>query len=221
MIDLAAVRRNMVDTQLRTYDVSSKRVLDAVDDVRRECYLPASLSALAYVDQTLTIRGADGASRDLLQPMVLARMIQAADIAPGDRVLDVAGGSGYAAAIMTAMGATVTLLESSESLAVEARRALAADGVGLVSVVSGDLAAGSPAAAPFDVVLIEASLDVEPTGLLAQLRDGGRLVAIMGGGRAGRVTVYQRSGESMGNRAVFDAAAAVLPEFRAAPSFTL
>ncbi len=85
MIDLAAVRRNMVDTQLRTYDVSSKRVLDAVDEVGREHFLPASLSALAYADQALTVRTEDGAERALLLPMILARMIQSADIQPGAR----------------------------------------------------------------------------------------------------------------------------------------
>ncbi len=112
MIDLAAVRRNMVDTQLRTYDVSSKRVLDAVDEVAREHFLPASLSALAYADQSLTVRAADGTERVLLLPMILARMIQAAEIEPGAKVLSVAGGTGYGAAVMAAMGAKVTLLES-------------------------------------------------------------------------------------------------------------
>ncbi len=126
MIDLAAVRRNMVDTQLRTYDVSSKRVLDAVDEVAREHFLPASLSALAYADQSLTVRAADGTERVLLLPMILARMIQAAEIEPGAKVLSVAGGTGYGAAVMAAMGAKVTLLESGEALAGEARRALAA-----------------------------------------------------------------------------------------------
>ncbi len=126
MIDLSAVRRNMVDTQLRTYDVSSKRVLDAVDEVAREHFLPASLSALAYADQSLTVRAADGTERVLLLPMILARMIQAAEIEPGAKVLSVAGGTGYGAAVMAAMGAKVTLLESGEALAGEARRALAA-----------------------------------------------------------------------------------------------
>ncbi len=219
MIDLAAVRRNMVDTQLRTYDVSSKRVLDAVDEVRREQFLPASLSALAYVDQTLTIKGADGAERTLLQPMILARMIQAAEISPGSKVLSVAGGSGYGAAVMAAMGAKVTLLEEGDGLAGEARRALAAAGAEPVTVVSGSLADGHPTSAPYDVILVEGALEVEPTALLAQLSDGGRLVAVMGLGRAGRVTVFQRSGESIGRRSVFDAAAVALAPFRAPATF--
>ncbi len=142
MIDLAAVRRNMVDTQLRTYDVSSKRVLDAVDEVAREHFIPASMSALAYVDQSLTVKGDDGAERALLQPMILARMIQSAGIEPGSTVLSVAGGTGYGAAVMAAMGAKVTLLEESESLAGAARRALAAAGSEPVTVVSGPLDGG-------------------------------------------------------------------------------
>jgi protein-L-isoaspartate(D-aspartate) O-methyltransferase len=219
MIDLAAVRRNMVDTQLRTYDVSSKRVLDAVDEVGREHFLPASLLALAYADQSLTVRTEDGSERALLLPMILARMIQAAEIQPGAQVLSVAGGTGYGAAVMAAMGAKVTLLESSESMASAARRALAPAGAETVAVVAGPLADGHPAGAPYDVILVEGALEVEPNGLLAQLSDGGRLVAIMGLGRAGRVTLFQRSGESMGRRSVFDAAGVALAGFRAPADF--
>ncbi len=219
MIDLAAVRRNMVDTQLRTYDVSSKRVLDAVDEVAREHFLPASLSALAYADQSHTVRAADGTERVLLLPMILARMIQAAEIEPGARVLSVAGGTGYGAAVMAAMGAKVTLLESGEALAGEARRALAAAGAEPVTVVAGSLADGYPAGAPYDVILVEGALELEPTGLLAQLSDGGCLIAVMGLGRAGRVTLFRRSGESMGRRSVFDAAAVALAPFRAPADF--
>ncbi len=209
----------MVDTQLRTYDVNSRRVLDAVDDVPRESFLPAGMSALAYVDQSLTIRAGDGASRALLQPMILARMIQAADVAAGDKVLSVAGGTGYGAAVMAAMGASVTLLESSEAMAAEARRALSAAGSATVAVVAGPLADGHAVAAPYDVILVEGALEVEPNGLLAQLADGGRLVAVMGLGRSGRVTIFQRSGDSMGRRSAFDAAGTALESFRAPAGF--
>jgi len=219
MIDRSAVRRNMVDTQLRTYDVSSKRVLDAVDEVARERYLPEELSALAYADQTVTLRLPGCAPRVLLQPMVVARMIQAADVAAGEKVLCVAGGPGYAAAVMSAMGAHVTLLESADGLAAQALRALAADGVAGVQVVAGPLGEGHAEAAPYDVILVEGAMEVEPSGLLAQLADGGRLVAIVGAGRAGRVVVFNQTGESIGRRSVFDAAAATLPEFQAPPGF--
>jgi len=217
MIDFAAVRRNMVDTQLRTYDVSSKRVLDAVEEVARERYLPDGMAALAYADQAVVWRFGEGAQRAMLPPMVIARMIQSAEIERGNRVLTVAGASGYAAAVMEAMGASVTLLESA-GMASSARRALAADGA-QVEVVEGELTAGHGPAAPYDAILIEGAIAVEPTALLGQLGDGGRLVAIMGEGRSGRVVVFMRSGESLGRRAVFDAAASQLLEFKAPAGF--
>ena len=216
MIDFAAVRRNMVDTQLRTYDVNSKRLLDAVDEVARERYLPEAKGALAYADQTFSWPGANG--RTMLQPMVVARMIQSAEVQPGDRVLSVAGGTGYAAAVMAAMGARAILLESSEAMAAEARRASAADGA-TIDVHVGALAEGWPQGAPYDVILVEGAIEQEPAGLLGQLAEGGRLVAVVGRGRAGRVVVFQKSGDSIGRRNVFDAAAPLLPDFAAPPAF--
>jgi protein-L-isoaspartate(D-aspartate) O-methyltransferase len=219
MIDFAAVRRNMVDTQLRTYDVNSKRVLDAIDAVARERYLPEGLGPLAYADQTVSLPLPDGGARVALQPMVLARMIQTAEVEAGDRALSVAGATGYGAAVMAAMGADVTLLESSAFMAEQARRCLAEDRVVGVKVVSGPLAPGHAADAPYDVILVEGGIGTEPAGLLEQLKDGGRLVAVVGEGRAGRVTVFQRSGGAIGRRNVFDAAAAPLAEFQPPPTF--
>jgi protein-L-isoaspartate(D-aspartate) O-methyltransferase len=218
MSDFAATRRNMVDTQLRTYDVNSKRLLDAVEAVGREHYVPASVAGLAYADQPLTVSSGEGEARSLLQPMVLARMIQSADIQSGEKVLSVAGGTGYGAAVMTAMGASVTLLESSEDLAALARRALLADGVDSVSVISGDLAR-SPEARTYDVILIEGAIETDPAGLLGGLAEGGRLVAVVGRGRAGRVVVFQRTGETVGRRNIFDASAPSLGGFQPDPVF--
>jgi protein-L-isoaspartate(D-aspartate) O-methyltransferase len=221
MTDFAALRRNMVDTQLRTYDVNSKRLLDAVEAVGREHYIAGHADDLAYVDQALKLRAAEGDVRVMLQPMVLARMIQAADIKAGDVALTVAGGSGYSAAVMTAMGASVTALESSEATAALARRSLLADGEVSVAVVSGDLNQGPADGGPYDVIVIEGGIDVEPSALLARLTDGGRLVAVMGQGRAGRVMVFQRTGTTIGRRIAFDASAVPLSAFQPAPAFAL
>ncbi len=218
MTDLAALRRNMVDTQLRTYDVNSKRLLDAVEAVGREHYIPGHDTALAYADKALTIRAA-AETRSLLQPMVLARMIQAAEIAPPKVVLSVAGGTGYAAALMNALGASVTLLEAGEQMAALARRSLLADGVSTVAVVSGDLSSGPADGCSYDIILIEGGIDAEPTTLLERLTDGGRLVAVLGRGRSGRVVVFQRSGSVIGKRSVFDATATSLSAFQPAPAF--
>jgi protein-L-isoaspartate(D-aspartate) O-methyltransferase len=219
MTDFTALRRNMVDAQLRTYDVNSKRVLDAVDSIPREAFVPPAASTLAYADQSFVIAAEHGETRALIQPMVLARMIQSAEIEAGEKVLNLAGGSGYGAAIMAAMGASVTMLESSEGLAGVARRSLLNAGIDSVSVVVGDLEAGYPASAAYDVILIEGALEALPETLAAQLADGGRMVAVLGLGRAGRVAVWQRSAQSIGKRTVFDAAAAPLAAFRQPAGF--
>jgi protein-L-isoaspartate(D-aspartate) O-methyltransferase len=218
MSDFAAARRNMVDTQLRTYDVNSKRLLDAVEAVGREHYVPADVAGLAYADQPLMVTAGAGETRSLLQPMVLARMIQSADIQSGEKALCVGGGTGYGAAVMTAMGASVTLLEASEGIAALARRSLLADEVDSVAVVTGDLT--RPAESKkYDVILVEGAIETDPAGLLAALADGGRLVAVMGKGRAGRVVVFQRTGETVGSRNIFDASATSLGDFQPEAGF--
>jgi protein-L-isoaspartate(D-aspartate) O-methyltransferase len=220
MVEVASARRNMVDTQLRTYDVTSKRVLDAVEAVDRACFMPADRQSLAYVDHAVVLKAADGSSRTLLAPMIFARMLQSVDLEKGEKVLDVAGGSGYSAAVMAAMGATVTALEETDSLASLARSSLASAGIDAVQFQSGALQAGFPASAPYDVIFINGSIAVQPQQLLTQLRDGGRLVVVEGSGRAGRVVVYLRSGDVTGKRSIFDAAAAPLAAFRETPTFS-
>jgi protein-L-isoaspartate(D-aspartate) O-methyltransferase len=220
MVEAASARRNMVDTQLRTYDVTSKRVLDAVEAVDRACFLPSHLQSLAYVDQVVVVTAHDGESRNLLAPMVFARMLQSVDLERGEKVLDVAGGSGYSAAVMAAMGAEVVALEATESLAALAGSALKSAGVTGVSCQHGALPAGYPAAAPYDVIFVNGSIAVRPQELIGQLRNGGRLVVVEGTGRAGRVVVYLKSAEVAGKRGVFDAAAVPLAAFAPPPAFS-
>jgi protein-L-isoaspartate(D-aspartate) O-methyltransferase len=224
MVDYSVIRRNMVDTQLRTYDVTSKRLLDAVESVGREHFVPESRQGLAYLDQTVVLGVESGEPRGLLPPMVLARMIQAADIQAGDAILDVAGGSGYSAAVMAAMGAKVTMLESHEAFAAAARTAFAKAGVSTVTIAVGDLAKGvskkdRPGKGGFDFILVNGAMEDEPAGLLSQLNDAGRLVTVIGTGRAGRVTVFRRAGDAIGSHAVFDAAVPPLAAFRAHKGF--
>jgi protein-L-isoaspartate(D-aspartate) O-methyltransferase len=226
MAHFAEVRRNMVDTQLRTYDVTSKKLLDAIESVGREFFVPEAMRGLAYLDQPVVLAVGEKETRTLLTPMVLARMIQAAEIEPGTRVLDVASGSGYGAAVMAAMGADVTILESSDAMADLARHALAHAGITIagkenagISVHSGALSKGLPKAEAFDVIFINGAVELEPVALLKQLKDGGRLLAVVGSGRSGRVTIYQKSGETIGQRGVLDAAAPVLAEFRQEAGF--
>src|SRR5690606_12376968 len=108
MDDFTFLRRNMVDCQLRTYDVTDRSVLAAADAVPREAFVPAQLSHLAYLDQSIPL---PGTGRALMAPMVIARMIQLLDLQPGEAALEYAGGTGYGAALMDHMGAKVTLWE--------------------------------------------------------------------------------------------------------------
>ena len=176
---------------------------------------------LAYVDQCPAVsegpRGPE--TRYLLTPMVYARLLQAAEIKEGDTVLDVAG-TGYSPAVLSRLAASVVSVESDPTLAGRARAALANMGAGNVTIVEGPLSEGYAASAPFDVIVINGSFQVEPAALIAQLKDGGRLVGVQGVGRAGRAMVYRKSGSATSGRAVFDAAAPLLAEFTREPAFT-
>jgi protein-L-isoaspartate(D-aspartate) O-methyltransferase len=222
MPDTAAQRRLMVDSQLRTFDVNDPAVLQAMASVPLELFLPEPLRPLAYSDKALRL--ADPAdpsgARVMLMPMVLARMIQTAGVVPGARVLDIASGAGYSAAVMARIGARVTALESVPALSAMAKAALASAGVPGVTVVTGGLEQGWPEASPFDVILVEGAFEVQPKTLFAQLAEGGRLVGIEGAGRDARVMLYTKArGGDVGGRPVFGAGAPVLACFRRPAEF--
>ncbi len=220
MLDQAAQRRTMVDTQIRTYDVTSACVLEAIEVVPREAFVPEAMRGLAYTDTALAVHAATGEQRVLLQPMVLARMLQALDLQAGSRVLDVAGGSGYSAAVMHAMGASVHAVEETVGLTGLARQTL--DAQGMTAVTTATIPFDSAASeGPFDAICVNGACAAAPDALLAALANGGRLVAIIGQGRAGRVTLFTRSGDTIGQRIVFDASAPPLAAFAARPGFTL
>jgi len=217
MTDFAQARRTMVDCQIRTNDVTEARVVDAFLSVPREAFVPSAKQALAYLDIDLPI-GQAGSQRYLIQPMFLAKLVQLAGVRSTDAVLDVGSATGYSAAVLAQLGAKVVALESDESLAGEARAALA--GYGNVSVAVGNLEKGAPDSGPYDVILLEGSVDEVPTALFESLREGGRLVAVVGRGRAGRATIFVRVGEDFAGRIAFDASLPALPGFAKAAAFT-
>jgi len=216
MTDFAAARRMMVDGQVRTADVTDLRLLAALQDVPRERFVPPAMSGLAYLD--LDVAASESGSRRLLKPMVLAKLLQAAEIGENDRVLDVGCASGYSSAVLANLAREVVALDDDSSLARRAMEALR--GLRHVTVVIGELTAGWPAAAPYDAILVNGAVEIVPHALCQQLKDGGRLVCVVGSGPAGKATVYRRSGEQVGSRPIFDANAPLLPGFAKPPAFT-
>jgi protein-L-isoaspartate(D-aspartate) O-methyltransferase len=221
MIDFAVARRIMVDSQVRTNDVTDLRLTAAMLAVPRECFLPAEQADLAYLDCDVAATGAsaDAPARRLLKPMVLAKLLQAAEIADGDHVLDVGCATGYSSAVLARLAHSVVALDADAALAERARDNLRALGVSGVDVVCGPLADGWAAQAPYDVIVLNGASEVAPKTLLRQLKPGGRLVGVLGRGPLGKAMLYCSIGGECGGRPIFDAAAPLLPGFAAPPAF--
>lgn len=185
-------RERMVATQLRDRGIRSVAVLAAMASVPREAFVERGYEDAAYDDTALPI----GAGQTLSQPYIVALMAEAAEIGPGDKVLEVGAGSGYAAAVLGRLAAHVTAIERHAALADGARRRLAALGVGNVDVVVGDGTLGWPAGGRFDAILVAAGGPEVPAALKAQLADGGRLVMPVGEPRHQRLVKLRRHGEA-------------------------
>ncbi len=219
----AALRATMVDRQLRSYDVTDLPVLQRFLDVPRELFLPPELAPIAYSDLAIPGRGSVGvASRAIPAPLVLAKFLQCAEIRPHHKVLDVAGGAGYSAALLSGLAGQVVALESDAELAELARANLAKIGARQARVECGPLEKGAPDAAPFDVILIHGAVEGGLDALFEQLTPNGRLLAYKRSEQdAGlKVVRFERSeGKPAGERALFDATAPLLAAFAKAPGF--
>jgi protein-L-isoaspartate(D-aspartate) O-methyltransferase len=209
-------RKRMVDSQIRPNRVSDPALLAALRRLPRERFLPIALLALAYSDQTVKL----GSGRVLLQPMVLARLLQAALPLPGEKVLVVGAGAGYSAALLEAVGCSVTALEESPALLGQAKTALA-EVAPSVTLVSGPLASGWAAGAPYDLILIDGAVPAVPAGIASQLnKDVGRLVTIIHeGDHAGHAVQIEPTPAGVSVHALFDCLCPVLPGFAVAPAF--
>jgi protein-L-isoaspartate(D-aspartate) O-methyltransferase len=216
MSDFAAARRNMVDGQIRTNDVTDLRILGAFLAVPRERFVPPAFTGVAYLDLDVPVTG-DASPRRMLTPMLLGKLLQAAEIGEGERVLDVGCATGYSAAVLSRIADTVVALEENPALAAQARERLAGDSN--VTVEAGTLTKGWPQGAPYDVILVNGATEIDPAALCAQLSPRGRLLCVKGRGPGGKATIYQKSGEQAVGRPIFDAAAAVLPGFERPQAF--
>ena len=217
-IDYKAARNNMVDGQVRPNKVTDPRVLDAMRSLPRELFVPPALSALAYVDEDLDL----GGGRVLMEPMVIARLVQLARARPGERALVIASGTGYGAALLAACGCAVTALEEDEALLAIAQPVLARLAPG-VRVVRGGLAAGLMQSEPWDIIMIEGAVAAIPPALAGQLAAAGRLVTVISTGGGGRAVLGEPAGTAdaprLKLREVFDCNTPMLPSLRPAPAF--
>ncbi len=215
MFDTATARRLMVEGQVRAVDVTDLDLLAAMQTLPRERFVPPALAEIAYLDSDIPI----AKGRALLKPMVLSKLIQAARVRRGDRVLDVACGTGYSAAVLARLTDSVIALEEDADLARQAKEALAAVGAAGVEVAVGPLTAGWPAGAPYDLIFLNGATEIAPEALGRQLKPDGRLACVFGRAPAGRATIYRLSEGQLVGRPVFDAAAPLLPGFAAPPEF--
>ena len=208
MMDHAAARRNMVTGQIMTNRVTDERLIEAMADIPRERFVPHARRGVAYVDEDVEI----APGRYLMEPMVLARLVQEAGITADDVVLDVGCGTGYATAVMARLAATVIALDVDEALAAEAERALSAVGADNAIVVSGPLAEGHARQAPYDVILMGGAVDHLPQALADQLAEAGRVVGVLREpGTMGQATLWARHRGVLSSRRLFEVSLPALP----------
>lgn len=216
MTEFGAARAHMIESQLRPNKVVDARVLGAFARIRRELFVPEHLRMVAYIDEDLPL----GGGRYLMEPMVVARLLQAAAIAPTDAVLIIGAGIGCEAALAAALARSVVALEEDPELARRARAALVEHSIASVSVVEGPLPLGHRPRAPYDVMLFCGAVAEIPSEIDSQLAEGGRLMAVVKSADGiGRATLRTRMGGVMAQRVLFDAATPPLAGFSPKPAF--
>lgn len=209
-------RLNMVESQLRPNKVTMPAILEAMGDVPREAFVPKAMGGIAYVDEDIAI----GGGRHLMEPMVLGRLIETAQVLPDDIVLVIGCGTGYSASVLARLANTVVAIENDADLAQQASETLARLGVDNAVVIEAPVTAGYAQQAPYQAIVIDGAVAEVPQQILVQLAEGGRLVAVVAPeGRLGKATLFQRIGEAVSHREVFDASVPLLPGFEPVPAF--
>lgn len=206
MLDFAAARARMVESQLRPNAITDVGVLEAMGSVAREDFVPVDRRSFAYMDGDIPVAG----NRYLMEPMVFGKLLQLAEIGPADRVLDIGCATGYGAAVIARVAQSVVAIDQNKQLADEAASTLRQQGVGNVTVAALPHADGDSAKGPYDAIVIEGRVPVVPAKLFEQLKEGGRLVAVVGDADLARAMLYRRNG-SIGSYAAFDASVQQLP----------
>lgn len=218
MPDFATRRTVMVDTQVRTADVTKFPVIEAMLHVPRERFVPPGRLEAAYMGENLHL----GPGRVLLDPRTLAKLLDGLDVRPTDRVLDLGAAFGYGAAVLGRMAGSVVALEDDAGRAAAAAAALGEVGADNVEVVVGPLPEGAPEGmGPFDVILVEGAVEEVPRAVLRQLAPGGRIGALFAEGALGTARIGHALDGAVHWRWAFNAGAPVLPGFARPKAFAL
>ncbi len=215
MQDYAVAREYMVDCQVRPSDVTRYGIVDAMLEVPRERFVPSSKRSVAYAGEAVELTK----GRWLLDPRVFAKMVDSAEIEPGDDVLDIGCALGYSSAVLSRLCRSVIAVEGDEGMAKAAEETLSSLSCDNVAVLTGAMEEGADSEKPFDVIMIQGGVGDVPDALFDQLAEGGRLVAVWMEDSFGQVRVSTKSGPSISHRWIFDAAAPIMPGFTKKAAF--
>ena len=223
MTNFSDLRRNMVDCQLRPNDITSLRILEAMDQVPRELFVPEAQQTTSYADREIQLVSRDESKgpRSMLTPMALGSLLEVADIEPTDYILDVGCLTGYSSAVLAHLAESVVAVEAVPEMVKKATDILSDLEIVNVAVVEGGLTQGQANQGPYDVILVNGAVEQVPTALTDQLKDGGRLVTVVIENGYGRAERFVRTGGVVSSVSLRDQSAPVLSDFSLVPEFSL
>lgn len=217
MTDFASLRRMMVDTQVRPSDVTKFPIIDALLNVPREAFVPANRRETAYVGENIDL----GAGRVVLEPRTLAKMLDALSLQSDEIVLDIGCGLGYSSAVMARMVEAVVAVEEDAQMAADAQSALSEFGADNAVVIEAPLAEGAAKHGPYDVIILQGSVEFLPDAIVSQLKEGGRIAALFSEGSLGVCRIGYKIDGEVNWRFAFNAGAPVLPGYERHNAFVL
>jgi protein-L-isoaspartate(D-aspartate) O-methyltransferase len=206
--NIDSARFNMVEQQIRPWEVFDRTVLDLMGKSPRHEYVPRAYKNLAFADMHIPLNR----EREIMPPKVEARLLQALEIQCGDRILEVGTGCGYLTSLLATLGGHVYSIDSQAQFTAMAADNLSRHGIDNVTLETGDALEGWPSHAPYDVIVLNGSVQALPDGLLKSLNIGGRLVAVIGKSPVMEAKLYQRVGEkAFSDVSLFETDLAMLP----------
>lgn len=223
MVDYSDLRRNMVDCQLRPNDITDLRILEAMNEVPRERFVPEAARSTVYADREVELVSRDESRgpRSMTTPAALAALLEIADVRSTDYVLDIGCLTGYSSAVLSHLADSVIAVEVVPDMVKQATEILSDLQIVNVAVVEGGLAQGQAHQGPYDVIIVNGAVEAVPSILTDQLKDGGRLVTIVVENGYGRAERFIRTGGVVSSSSVRDLSAPLLADFVAVKEFAL